>query len=218
MHPSLRAKYRLRSDADVAIAERMMAAARSGGWTEAQIDGILEFYGGEVLPKLEIGRIDAAAAVTALWDWAGAKGIGDRQRGALLNWHQATDEYLEQHGGELPPLAAPAAQDAGRERAEIERIMREDPQRYWREEALQHRYYELIEGGGVQSTVSPLRGNESRQREIEALMYRPDGGPNPAYWNDAGVQAEYRGLLGGGDAAGVTAAIAAPAAIEGQTS
>ena len=44
MHPSLRARYGLAQDVDVAIAELMMVAARKAGWSPAQVDGLLQFY------------------------------------------------------------------------------------------------------------------------------------------------------------------------------
>ena len=186
MHPSLAHRYGLRSPEDVAIAECFMAAAKKAGWTKSQLDGFLTFYA-TVAPALETGRVTPEQTFEQLFDFAELQGVGTDQRVAMADWYGATGRYIEAHG-ELPPLeqAAPAAIAA--ELAEIEKVQREDPHRYWRDEALQHRMHDLIEQG--RGEVVPLatdagthgaarRARENDGRSQLGLVARPGSGCKP---------------------------------------
>jgi hypothetical protein len=197
MHPSLAQRYRLRSAEDIALAERMMAAAKKAGWSDRQIEGLLQYYG-TLAPALESGQVSREAALHQLWDFAGLQGIGEEQRAALLDWHGATDAFMGSHGGELPALDRPAPAAIAAELAEIEKIQREDPDRYWREQTLQNRMYDLLEqkqsrgADAPPAVASPAHVN--RLTEIESMM----GDQSSAYWRGAtapALQAEYRNIL-----------------------
>ena len=76
MHPSQQAKYGLRTDEDVAIAERFLAASKKAGWTDVQAHGLLQHYA-TVAPALERGQITPNDALNQLWDFAALQGIGE---------------------------------------------------------------------------------------------------------------------------------------------
>jgi hypothetical protein len=194
MHPSLQAKFGLRTSEDVAIAEHAMSAARKAGWTDAQIHGVLQYYA-TVAPALERGQIEPQAALHQLWDFAKLEGVGEEQRAGLLNWHETTSDFMDSHPGELPPMSRPSAAAVREERTEIERIQREEPDRYWRDEALQNRLYDLIaDSHGDAPPAIASRAHITRLGKLEKLM----GDPSSAYWNPKtgpALQAEYRTIL-----------------------
>jgi hypothetical protein len=213
MHPALRHRYGLRSDEDVAIAEHFRASARKAGVSDATITRMLEFYGAQLVPRLETGAVDANGALEQLMDFARTQNVGALEQDALLSWYGGTRDHLDQHG-ELPALPAPDLRAAATELAEIEQIAQNDPGRYWKDEALQHRMYELLEltqaaddSAGPQP--APAKMGADRMKAIEASMYLPNGSPNPAYWKSPDKQAEYRNLVNVADAA-------APPAIAGE--
>jgi hypothetical protein len=83
---------------------------------------------------------------------------------------------------------------AGRQIAEQETAMKADMNAYWADPSKQNRFRDLIsaqQGGGAASRPP----NADRIREIEASMYDAAGRPNPNYWQNDRVQAEYRGLI-----------------------
>jgi hypothetical protein len=194
MHPSLAAKYGLRTDEDVAIAERAIAAAKQAGWTDAQIHGVLQYYG-TVAPALERGQIDPQAALHQLWDFAKLEGVGEEQRAGLLDWHNATAEFIDAHPGQLPELDRPSPDAVRAELEAIQDIQCFDPDRYWRDEAMQSRLYDLIQASQGEAVPAKASKTHMRRRgELEKLM----GLPNSAYWNPKngpGLQAEYRTIL-----------------------
>lgn len=195
MHPSLRARYGLAQDVDVAVAELMMVAARKAGWSPAQTDGLLQFYA-TLSPALERGDITPDQAVEQLYDFAELQGIGTDERAELLAWFVETGSYIEAHGGELPALEKPAPAAIAAELAEIERVQREDSQRYWRDETLQHRMHDLIEQsrGEVVPLAVATSAHMTRLGELEKMM----GDHNSAYWRPGSgeaLQAEYRNIL-----------------------
>jgi hypothetical protein len=194
MHPSLQVKFGLRTDEDVAIAERAMSAAKKAGWTDAQIHGILSFYS-TLAPSLQQGKIDPQAALHQLWDQAKLAGVGEGQRAGLLNWHETTSEFMDAHPGELPPMERPSAETVRAERAEIERIMSTDLPRYQRDESMQNRYHDLIAASqGEAPPAKASRAHMTRLGKLEKLM----GDPSSAYWNPKtgpALQAEYRTIL-----------------------
>lgn len=200
MHPSLAHKYRLRSADDIGLAERMTAAAKKAGWTDRQIESVLRCYG-DMVPELDSGRLDPSAALQQLSDFASSYGVSDGQCVALLEWHGSTVEFMSAHSGELPPLAPPAPAAIATELAVIETIQRENPDRYWREPALQNRMYDLLElshghGAGVAPAVQVNPAVSARLGEIEGMM----GDRNSPYWSGAtapALQAEYRNIVSG---------------------
>ena len=154
----------------------------------------LSFYA-TVAPALETGRVTSEEAFEQLFDYAELQGIGTDQRVAMADWYGATGRYIEAHG-ELPPLEQTAPAAIAAELAESEKIQREDPHRYWRDEALQHRMHDLIEQG--RGEVVPLAtatpAHMARLGELEKMM----GDHNSAYWRGpeaAANQAAYRNLL-----------------------
>jgi hypothetical protein len=215
MHPSLQAKFGLRTDDDVKIAEHAMAAAKKAGWTDAQINGVLQYYA-TVAPALERGQIEPQAALHQLWDFAKLEGVGEEQRAGLLNWHETTSSFMESHPGELPPMSRPSAAAVREERTEIERIQREEPDRYWRDEALQNRLYDLIaDSHGDAPPAIASRAHITRLGKLEKLM----GDPSSAYWNPKtgpALQAEYRTILDMADPRPSRAAGAAPSRSSGR--
>ena len=215
MHPSLQAKYGLRSDEDVAIAERAIAHARKTGMSEAQIDQLGSYYS-TIAPALERGQIDAQAALHQLNDYAKLAGVGEEQRAGLLNWHETTSDFMDSHPGELPPMSRPSAAAVREERTEIERIQREEPDRYWRDEALQNRLYDLIaDSHGDAPPAIASRAHITRLGKLEKLM----GDPSSAYWNPKtgpALQAEYRTILDMADPRPSRAAGAVPSRSSGR--
>src|ERR1019366_3932410 len=144
MHPSQAARWGLKSEEDIAIAERAVAAARKAGMSEAQIDQLGSYYS-TITPALERGQLDPAGALHQLWDYAKLAGIGEEQRASLLEWHETTSSFMDAHPGKLPPMERPSPDAMRAELAEIQKIQRENPDRYWRDETLQGRMYDLIE-------------------------------------------------------------------------
>ena len=215
MHPSLQAKYGLRTDEDVAIAEHAMSAARHAGFSETQINQLLSYYS-TIAPALERGQLDPAGALHQLWDYAALAGIGDIQRASLLEWHETTSSFMESHPGELPPMSRPSAAAVREERTEIERIQREEPDRYWRDEALQNRLYDLIADSHDDAPPAiASRAHITRLGKLEKLM----GDPSSAYWNPKtgpALQAEYRTILDMADPRPSRAAGAAPSRSSGR--
>jgi hypothetical protein len=198
MHPSLQAKYGLHTDEDVAIAEHAMAAAKKAGWTDSQINGVLQYYA-TLAPGLERGQIDPQAALHQLWDFAKLENVGEEQRAGLLDWHETTSSFMDAHRGELPPMERPSPETVREERAEIERIMSEDMPRYQRDEAMQNKYHDLIAASQGEATPAPAsKAHMKRLGQLENLM----GNPASAYWNPKSgpaLQAEYRTILDMGD-------------------
>jgi len=194
MHPSLQAKYGLHTDEDVAIAEHAMSAARHAGFSETQINQLLSYYS-TIAPALERGQLDPAGALHQLWDYAKLAGIGEEQRASLLEWHETTSSFMDAHPGELPPMSRPSAAAVREERTEIERIQREEPDRYWRDEALQNRLYDLIaDSHGDAPPAIASRAHITRLGKLEKMM----GDPNSPYWaskTGEALQAEYRNIL-----------------------
>ena len=215
MHPSLQVKFGLRTDEDVAIAEHAMSAARHAGFSETQINQLLSYYS-TIAPALERGQLDPAGALHQLWDYAKLAGIGEEQRAGLLNWHETTSSFMESHPGELPPMSRPSAAAVREERTEIERIQREEPDRYWRDEALQNRLYDLIaDSHGDAPPAIASRAHITRLGKLEKLM----GDPSSAYWNPKtgpALQAEYRTILDMADPRPSRAAGAAPSRSSGR--
>lgn len=197
MHPSLRAQYGLRTAEDVAIAERMIGAARQARWSEGQIDAVLSFYGRELVPAFEAGRLDADGAMQRLWDFAEHHGVGFDQRAALIEWHTATAEFMAMHDGELPPATSQTSrEEIASERSEIERVLREDPHRYWSDQGMQNRYHDLIEQSqGTSGPPAIATGSHvARLAELEGMM----GDHHSAYWSGPSAEAlqcEYRNIL-----------------------
>ena len=215
MHPSLQVKFGLRTDEDVAIAEHAMAAAKKAGWTDAQIHGVLQYYA-TLAPALERGQIDAQGAIHSLWDQAKLAGVGEDQRAGLLDWHETTSSFMDAHPGELPPMSRPSAAAVREERTEIERIQREEPDRYWRDEALQNRLYDLIaDSHGDAPPAIASRAHITRLGKLEKMM----GDPNSPYWAPKIgeiLQAEYRNILDMADPRPSRAAGATPSRSSGR--
>ena len=206
MHPSQAARWGLKSEEDIAIAERAVVAARKAGMSEAQIDQLGSYYS-TITPALERGQIDAQAALHQLNDYAKLAGVGEEQRAGLLDWHETTSSFMESHPGELPPMSRPSAAAVREERAEIEQIMSTDLPRYQRDEAMQNKYHDLIAASqGEAPPATASKAHMKRLGQLENLM----GNPNSEYWRSPAMQAEYRNILDMADPR--PAARAAPAA------
>lgn len=206
MHPSQAARWGLKSEEDIAIAERAVAAARKAGMSEAQIDQLGSYYS-TITPALERGQIDAQAALHQLNDYAKLAGVGEEQRAGLLDWHQGTAEFIDNHPGQLPELDRPSPDAVRAERAEIEQIMSTDLPRYQRDESMQNRYHDLI--AASQGEATPAKASKAhlhRLGELESLM----GNPNSEYWSKPALQAEYRNILDMADPRPPRVALAAP--------
>jgi hypothetical protein len=123
---------------------------------------------------------------------------------------------MDAHPGELPPMERPSAAAVREERTEIERIQREEPDRYWRDEALQNRLYDLIaDSHGDAPPAIASRAHITRLGKLEKLM----GDPSSAYWNPKtgpALQAEYRTILDMADPRPSRAAGAAPSRSSGR--
>ena len=215
MHTSLQAKYGLRTDEDVAIAERAMAAVKKSGWTDQQIDKVGQFYG-TLSQAVDLGQLSPQAVLHQILDYAKLDGVGDVQRAGLLDWHETTAEFIDNHPGQLPELDRPSPETVRAERAEIERIQREEPDRYWRDETLQNRLYDLIaDSHGDASPAIASRSHITRLGKLEELM----GDPSSAYWNPKtgpALQAEYRTILDMADPRPSRAAGAVPSRSSGR--
>src|ERR1019366_1973294 len=102
------------------------------------------------------------------------------------------------------------------ELAEIQKIQREDPDRYWRDEAMQNRLYDLIaDSHGEAPPAIASRAHITRLGELEKLM----GDPSSAYWNPKtgpALQAEYRTILDMADPRPSRAAGAVPSRSSGR--
>jgi hypothetical protein len=195
MNPSLRAKYGLRTEEDVAIAERFLAAASKAGWLGTQAHALLQFYA-TLAPSLESGKITPNDALNQLWDFGALQNIPEEQRAPLLQWHETTAAYIESHDGNLPHLPKPTAEEAHKELAEIERVFREEPANYWQDELMQNRRYDLlsIAHGSAKPLATATPKHLQRLGEIEKLM----GDQSSAYWAPAtgpSLQSEYRNIL-----------------------
>lgn len=195
MNPSLQHKYRLRTATDVAIAERFLAAAIKAGWSETQAHGVLQFYA-TLAPALESGQITPNDALTQLWDFGASQNIPEEHRAPLMQWHETTTDYLDSHDGNLPPLARPSPAEAQRELAEIQRVFREEPANYWKDELMQSRRYDLLNlsRGEAKPIAKASPANMKRLGDLEKKMgdYKSD------YWAPAtgpALQAEYRSIL-----------------------
>jgi hypothetical protein len=198
MHPSLQVKFGLRTDEDVAIAERAMAAAKKSGWTDAQINGVLQYYA-TLAPGLERGQLDPQAAIHQLWDFAKLEGVGEEQRAGLLDWHNTTAEFIDSHPGQLPELDRPSAETVRQEIAEIKKTIAENPAAYWKDEFLQSRYHDLISAS--QGEAPPAKASKAHMRRLDQLT-KMSGDLNGPYWNPKSgpaLQAEMRTILGMGD-------------------
>jgi hypothetical protein len=213
VHPSLQHRYGLRTPGDVAIAQRMIATAKRAGWSEHQIESLLEFHGRELVPRFESGQLEGDAAMQMLFDQAVQLGVPEDAREALVEWHTSTVAYMQEHDGALPPQARGPVEEAASELKEIEQIMREDPRRYWSDEKLQHRMHDLLEATQAPPPApAPGLSKEGRGRltQLEGLM----GDLRSEYWagpQSQGLQAEYRNLVDMAGASGGGAA-SSPAA------
>lgn len=195
MHPSLQAKYKLRTAEDVGLAERFLAAAKKAGWLDTQAHGVLQFYA-TLAPALESGKITPNDALTQLWDFGALQNIPEEHRAPLMHWHETTAAYLDSHDGNLPALARPTAEEARKELAEIDRVFREEPANYWKDELMQGRKHDLLSltRGDAKPLAKASPANMKRLGVLEKKMgdYKSD------YWAPAtgpALQAEYRSIL-----------------------
>jgi len=195
MHPSLAAKYGLRTEADIAYAERFLDAAKKAGWLETQAHALLQYYS-TLAPALASGKITPNDALTQLWDYGALQNIPEENRAPLMQWHEATASYLESHDGNLPPLARPTAEAARKELAEIDRVFREEPANYWKDELMQSRRHDLLAltHGEAKPIAKATSAHLKRLGKLEGMM----GDHGSAYWSPAtgpALQAEYRNIL-----------------------
>jgi hypothetical protein len=202
VHPNLRHKYGLRSDLDVALAKRMKQAALMHGWLAHQIDALFTHYG-QLAKKADAGEINAAGILQQLEVFASEKlGVGFEKRSALFGAYRAVDAYMKANGGELPPMTETHTADRAA-LAEIEEIMRTDFPRYLRDQQMQDKYYELLQGSIDNRLPIANDADIARVAHIETLM----GNPSSDYWrgeNAAALQSEYRALLDMADPATLT--------------
>jgi len=195
MIPSMAAKYRLRKAEDVGLAERFLAAAKKAGWLDTQAHGVLQFYA-TLAPAMESGKMDANGALTQLWDFCALQNIPEEHRAPLMAWHETTTDYLESHDGNLPPMARPSSEEAQRELAEIERVFKDEPANYWKNELMQSRRYDLLAltHGEAKPIAKATSSHLKRLSKLEGMM----GDHGSAYWSPAtgpALQAEYRNIL-----------------------
>jgi hypothetical protein len=140
-------------------------------------------------------------------EWANAQahtlGLGTDQLQAIVGWGNAAIE----RGAHDVAFATPAAADLRREQAEIEQIMKDNPDQYWSDENLQLRYSDVLEAQSARTDLAPIGATfdvpaqaapvapqAHRGAVIEAMM----GDHSSEYWRGPkaeALQAEYRSLV-----------------------
>jgi hypothetical protein len=192
LHPRFR-EYGL-SDDDADLVNSFRHAARRAGWSSGRVEEAFAWF-----KERGHGQMSPEARMQSFREFVGARGWGDAETDQALGWFNDTASRIESGRAlDLPP--APTAQEDATRRAELEGLMRTDPDAYWRDAGLQDELYEInarAEGGSSSSTPAATSTPQqaSRRSEIETMMREDLNG----YFRDAGVQAEYRALLGGGE-------------------
>lgn len=138
MHPAVRRAGL--SQGDEAFADSFLRHARRRGVSEAEALAVIGWY---AQWSRQGGRVSAQDAALAFEYEAGQRGWSPAVIEAAAEWHTIVDAA----GGD--PEAIPAAPDGPRpgdaaRLAEIQRILREDPRRYWRDQALQDEFARLL--------------------------------------------------------------------------
>ncbi|MDI1343173.1 MAG: hypothetical protein PSV22_03595 [Pseudolabrys sp.] len=203
LHPSLRAKYRLQTDRDAAIAENLFATARQPGWniSEATIDRVLSYYGVVLVPLFDAGRISTAdAALGLLAEFASQQGIDEKEQQDLADWYMGMARHLETHAGEPPVLSQPSRVALQAELAELEKKARADQVWYWGSKEAQMRMYELLAllEGGEENSPAAKRVEAADQNSRMALIENMMGDPRSDYWRGSEssiLQEEYAQLV-----------------------
>lgn len=174
--------------ADIPYCNHFAARLKGLGWNAGEIDQAIGFglkHAGEGWQKFEGLAIHEARKI----------GLDDHALDAALSvGDQVIDtpgirDALEAQAFAEAHVAGPQKPADGRI-AEIERIMRDDPHAYWKDERLQAEFARLIEAKetGTPSTPAPAGG---RRAEIEALMARDAH----EYWGNEAVQTEYAAII-----------------------
>jgi hypothetical protein len=200
LHPRFEAYGFAAADADLVNSFRY--AAKRAGWSAHKTEQAFEWFKSV---QSNLGHMTTEQRLASFAEFTAARGWRGADTDVALDWFEIAQGALDR--GEPPPLApAPTAHEDNARRAEIEQLMREDPNAYWRDVGLQDELYEIgarADGSVVASSseavpVAPAANASGRRGEIESLMRTsPD-----AYWRDPGVQAEYRALLGGSGQSG----------------
>jgi hypothetical protein len=193
VHPAQMAKWGLRDETDVRFSNGFLHEAARLFIPKAVTEAALDFYGRELAPQFAQGRIDGESGANLLFDRLADAGIAPKTLQSLTSWHTRTAADFAKDGTLPSPVTiGPATVVA--ERAEIERIMRDDPRRYWGDEAMQYRLAELIEQTTPADMPTVLAGDPQRRGELERMM----GDQRSPYWSgpqSASLQSEYRSLV-----------------------
>jgi len=212
LHPRFEAYGLTAADADLVNSVRF--AARRAGWSGRKLEQAFEWFKDHAT---DLGRMTVEQRIASFQEFTAARGWRAPEVESALGWFGEAQSALDR--GQAPPLPpAPTREQDTARRAEIDRLMQEDPDAYWRNQDVQDELYEInarADGSSAQpaQVAPPSVDSSGRRAEIEGLMKTsPD-----AYWRDPGVQAEYRALLGaGGEPAGdAVAGSAAPAGSAG---
>jgi hypothetical protein len=222
MHPRY-ASYGL-GDADSELISSFKFAARQAGWSPPRIEQAFEWYRDNAV---HIDSMTLEQKVASFEEYTSARGWTDGELGNALAWFDTAASAIDR--GEAPPMppVPTPAQDQMR-RAELEKLMRENPDAYWRDPQVQDELYEI--NARADGSAGPVVGvapaevpavpaaPTGRRAEIETMMRQAPS----EYWGNPGVQAEYRALLaeggGGGAAPAGEVAMAAPVGASSQGS
>jgi hypothetical protein len=192
MHPAIpRLGF---NGATAAIADSFRRSLVHQGIPEAQAIEVLAWYSRSFADD----NVSADDAWNALSHEAAQRGWPETVLDATLGWHTAVAEA----GGDPSVIQEPGqpafTSGDARRLAEISKIMHEDRAQYFGDPQLQDEYRLLLErnGGKLPDRLPSNNTTQDRKRELQKMMADRSGdyyrGPFAA-----GLQSEYRGLVGG---------------------
>jgi len=207
-------EFGLMSEQDEVLRRAFRDGFKRAGLSFAQFLDALAWYRDHARPAA-----DEAQLADAFAQFAANSGWPAEQRDGVLDLYQTVRD-----NGPAAVIQPPRPDEDRASIARADKLLRNDPARYWGDIEVQDAAFEARErldgAAPAQDTPPTPKASRDRQRieEIEALLRDPSGDGQRRYWADAGLRTDYAHALarahGGIDGADGESAPSSPATSE----